>query len=118
MIRRKKNVKKGIQFCLMVCGASGTGTIHTHCLSTFLPPAHLAFARLPPVQHCMIRAQLMISVSQQAAPRLSIRSVARTSCSTRTRMMLPMPTLKTALKSSPLPSVRDCYCRPSTYTLG
>ncbi|KAJ4394910.1 Cell division control protein 11 [Didymella pomorum] len=23
--RRKKNVKKGIQFCLMVCGASGTG---------------------------------------------------------------------------------------------
>ena len=26
MIRKKKNVKKGIQFCLMVCGASGTGT--------------------------------------------------------------------------------------------
>ncbi|KDN59833.1 putative septin [Colletotrichum sublineola] len=26
MMRRKKNVKKGIQFCLMVCGASGTGT--------------------------------------------------------------------------------------------
>lgn len=25
-MRRKKNVKKGIQFCLMVCGASGTGT--------------------------------------------------------------------------------------------
>jgi septin family protein len=25
MIGRKKNVKKGIQFCLMVCGASGTG---------------------------------------------------------------------------------------------
>ncbi|KIW04505.1 uncharacterized protein PV09_04261 [Verruconis gallopava] len=24
-VRRKKNVKKGIQFCLMVCGASGTG---------------------------------------------------------------------------------------------
>ncbi|KAG9628049.1 putative septin AspA, partial [Aureobasidium melanogenum] len=24
-IRRKKNVKKGIQFCIMVCGASGTG---------------------------------------------------------------------------------------------
>ena len=24
-IRKKKNVKKGIQFCLMVCGASGTG---------------------------------------------------------------------------------------------
>lgn len=23
--RKKKNVKKGIQFCLMVCGASGTG---------------------------------------------------------------------------------------------
>jgi cell division control protein 11 len=27
MMRKKKNVKKGIQFCLMVCGASGTGTI-------------------------------------------------------------------------------------------
>jgi len=27
MIRRKKNVKKGIQFCLMVCGASGTGAL-------------------------------------------------------------------------------------------
>jgi cell division control protein 11 len=25
MMRKKKNVKKGIQFCLMVCGASGTG---------------------------------------------------------------------------------------------
>ncbi|GAB1215134.1 hypothetical protein ATERTT37_004320 [Aspergillus terreus] len=25
LIRRKKNVKKGIQFCVMVCGASGTG---------------------------------------------------------------------------------------------
>ena len=25
-MRRKKNFKKGIQFCLMVCGASGTGT--------------------------------------------------------------------------------------------
>lgn len=24
-LRRKKNVKKGVQFCLMVCGASGTG---------------------------------------------------------------------------------------------
>jgi septin family protein len=30
-IRRKKNVKKGIQFCLMVCGASGTG----ECENTF-----------------------------------------------------------------------------------
>ena len=29
MIRKKKNVKKGIQFCLMVCGASGTGTSTT-----------------------------------------------------------------------------------------
>lgn len=25
MLRRKKNVKKGIQFSLIVCGASGTG---------------------------------------------------------------------------------------------
>lgn len=24
-MRKKKNVKKGIQFCLMVCGATGTG---------------------------------------------------------------------------------------------
>ena len=24
-LRKKKNVKKGIQFCLMVCGTSGTG---------------------------------------------------------------------------------------------
>lgn len=30
MIRRKKNVKKGIQFCLMVCGASGTGESQPH----------------------------------------------------------------------------------------
>jgi hypothetical protein len=30
-LRRKKNVKRGIQFCLMVCGASGTGT---KCLRT------------------------------------------------------------------------------------
>ena len=28
-MRRKKNVKKGIQFCLMVCGASGTGMIYS-----------------------------------------------------------------------------------------
>ena len=25
---RKKNVKKGIQFCIMVCGASGTGELN------------------------------------------------------------------------------------------
>lgn len=32
-IRRKKNVKKGIQFSLMVCGASGTGAhIYLLCL--------------------------------------------------------------------------------------
>ena len=46
-IRRKKNVKKGIQFCLMVCGASGTGTwnlgyatvfqLLTCCLQVELP---------------------------------------------------------------------------------
>lgn len=29
-MRRKKNVKKGIQFCLMVCGASGTGMFIIH----------------------------------------------------------------------------------------
>lgn len=33
MIRRKKNVKKGIQFCLMVCGASGTGTFRLSPIS-------------------------------------------------------------------------------------
>ena len=27
-MRRKKNVKKGIQFCMMVCGASGTGELY------------------------------------------------------------------------------------------
>ncbi|KAL2150127.1 hypothetical protein VTH82DRAFT_7803 [Thermothelomyces myriococcoides] len=40
MIRRKKNVKKGIQFCLMVCGASGTGRttfVNTLCGKTVLP---------------------------------------------------------------------------------
>lgn len=35
MMRRKKNVKKGIQFCLMVCGASGTG-------KSFQPPTSLS----------------------------------------------------------------------------
>ncbi|KAF7846402.1 hypothetical protein BT93_L4459 [Corymbia citriodora subsp. variegata] len=33
-IRKKKNVKKGIQFCMMVCGASGTGRttfVNTFC---------------------------------------------------------------------------------------
>lgn len=35
--RRKKNVKKGIQFCLMVCGASGTGTLpHPQSLPTYV----------------------------------------------------------------------------------
>ncbi|CAK7245581.1 MAG: Cell division control protein 11 [Sporothrix thermara] len=39
MIRRKKNVKKGIQFCLMVCGASGTGRttfVNTLCSKAVL----------------------------------------------------------------------------------
>nr|EAQ71483.1 hypothetical protein MGCH7_ch7g890 [Pyricularia oryzae 70-15] len=39
MMRRKKNVKKGIQFCLMVCGASGTGRttfVNTLCGKTVL----------------------------------------------------------------------------------
>ena len=38
-LRRKKNVKKGIQFCLMVCGASGTGRttfVNTLCGRTVL----------------------------------------------------------------------------------
>lgn len=37
-IRRKKNVKKGIQFCVMVCGASGTGTY----LISFTPESVLS----------------------------------------------------------------------------
>ncbi|KAL6250199.1 Cell division control protein 11 [Rhinocladiella similis] len=40
-IRRKKNVKKGIQFCLMVCGASGTGRttfVNTLCGQRVLQP--------------------------------------------------------------------------------
>jgi septin family protein len=36
MIRKKKNVKKGIQFCLMVCGASGTGTFPAPYRETLL----------------------------------------------------------------------------------
>ena len=39
-LRRKKNVKKGIQFCLMVCGASGTGRttfVNTLCQKGVLP---------------------------------------------------------------------------------
>ena len=39
-LRRKKNVKKGIQFCLMVCGASGTGRttfVNTLCQKSVLP---------------------------------------------------------------------------------
>jgi cell division control protein 11 len=38
-LRRKKNVKKGIQFCLMVCGASGTGRttfVNTLCQKAVL----------------------------------------------------------------------------------
>ena len=40
-LRRKKNVKKGIQFCLMVCGASGTGRttfVNTLCGRQVLAP--------------------------------------------------------------------------------
>ncbi|KXS96350.1 hypothetical protein AC578_3079 [Pseudocercospora eumusae] len=40
-LRRKKNVKKGIQFCLMVCGASGTGRttfVNTLCGRQVLTP--------------------------------------------------------------------------------
>ncbi|KAK0749064.1 septin [Schizothecium vesticola] len=39
MTRKKKSVKKGIQFCLMVCGASGTGRttfVNTLCGKTVL----------------------------------------------------------------------------------
>lgn len=39
-LRRKKNVKKGIQFCLMVCGASGAGRttfVNTLCQKDVLP---------------------------------------------------------------------------------
>jgi cell division control protein 11 len=40
-LRKKKNVKKGIQFCLMVCGASGTGRttfVNTLCGRRVLQP--------------------------------------------------------------------------------
>lgn len=40
-LRRKKNVKKGIQFCVMVCGASGTGRttfVNTLCGRPVLGP--------------------------------------------------------------------------------
>jgi hypothetical protein len=39
--RKKKNVKKGIQFCLMVCGASGTGTWPWHAGPTKELTIHL-----------------------------------------------------------------------------
>jgi septin family protein len=41
MIRRKKNVKKGIQFCLMVCGASGTGKFMLRDAAVFCQPSSL-----------------------------------------------------------------------------
>lgn len=53
--RRKKNVKKGIQFCLMVCGASGTGTLHRlrslpkHVLIADRRPHHIRQHPLRPV---------------------------------------------------------------------
>lgn len=40
-VRRKKQMKKGIQFCLMVCGASGTGRttfVNTLCGKSVLAP--------------------------------------------------------------------------------
>lgn len=36
-MRRKKNFKKGIQFCLMVCGASGTGMTENRSNFTCAP---------------------------------------------------------------------------------
>jgi cell division control protein 11 len=49
-MRRKKNVKKGIQFCLMVCGASGTGkdsqpspTTHVAARSFLYSPGRTTF---------------------------------------------------------------------------
>ena len=49
-MRRKKNVKKGIQFCLMVCGASGTGT-----------PPYLATIS-PSATHEMFQGVLLLSI--------------------------------------------------------
>jgi len=43
-VRRKKQMKKGIQFCLMVCGASGTGMLARSPRSSLSPlPPHRYF---------------------------------------------------------------------------
>jgi septin family protein len=70
-IRRKKNVKKGIQFSMMVCGASGTG-MFVSSFSNFNSD-HL-----------------------QAAPPLSTPSAADESFNPKTQMMQPMPILRKA----------------------
>jgi septin family protein len=76
-IRRKKNVKKGIQFCLMVCGASGTGMLAIHSM----PEAELT--------------------TFQAVPHLSTLSVARESFSPKKLTTQPMLISRKASESSP-----------------
>lgn len=84
--RRKKNVKKGIQFCLMVCGASGTGTLPRH---RYVPNA------------CTNQRHL------QAEQPSSTLCVASQYSSTRSQMIPPLPTRKRALRSSQSQSVRQ-----------
>lgn len=90
VIRRKKNVKKGIQFCLMVCGASGTGM------------ATVLFIR-----DALRGRTSRLTASLQAGPPSSTRSAASLSSSIRKPTMLPTRTSKRASRSSLLRLVRD-----------
>lgn len=85
MFRRKKNAKKGIQFSLMVCGASGTG------------PSDAASPTEPRVQWLTIF---------QAGPRLSTCCVAKTFCHTRNPMTRRRRTWSKGPRSSPSLLVR------------
>ena len=78
-MRRKKNVKKGIQFCLMVCGASGTGK------STPLD---------------VNSSSGMLNCFCKDVPRLSIHCVGSECYKERTRMMRRVRILKRELGSS------------------
>ena len=57
MIRRKKNVKKGIQFCLMVCGASGTG------MFVKLLASHAYYSLLRSLRHLSLRPLLLANLT-------------------------------------------------------
>ena len=80
-MRRKKNFKRGIQFSLMVCGASGTGN--------FIPLNQLLFIR---AYFCNLEVE----------PLSSIPFAGKESCKARTWTMVQMHTSKMALRSNKL----------------